>query len=185
MTICQCELYCAARPNRSESENVDGTSVGDSEARHSFPTRALVTNAVPFRLGDGLPPDLTPLLFDSTIDAPVLAGREIKALFSDSGGERKHGEAVTDPNTKRRREQQAAGRDKHTPTKKETGGGSWTRRLDPLEVGEILSYRHRLNDGHTVEVRIRGDTVGPDMLARAGLPADLSKLVVGFDGGED
>lgn len=164
---------------------MNGTSVGESGAPRSVATRALVTNVVPFRLEDGLPPDLTPLLFDAAIDAPILAGREVKALLSKSAGGKQGGEAVTYSNTKRGREQQPSGGFKHILANKEAGVGSWTRRLDPLEVGEILTYRHRVNDEHTVEVRIRGDAVESNGLARAGLPADLSKLVVGLDGGDD
>lgn len=43
-----------------------------------------MTNAVPFRLGHGLPQELGPLLFDSIADAAVLAGKQADDFLSSS-----------------------------------------------------------------------------------------------------
>ena len=65
----------------------------------------------------------------------------------------------------------------------------WTRKADPLGTGEVFSHisRGEQSDDDVVgaiEVRLRAGPLGVAELARAGLPKDVSALVVGVDGGD-
>lgn len=136
---------------------------------------------MPFHLENGLPAEVTPMLFDSVIDASVLAGRGEKSHPGESRSGGKGGDEGRDPKTKRATEKQAAGAGNHARTRGGEREGLWLRRVDPLAGGEILSYVQCASDGHSVEVRIRGAPLKSDELNKVRLPADLSRLVVEGD----
>lgn len=167
-------------PHSFESANTNDASPREAANRHA--TRVLVTNVVPFHLENGLPAEVTPILFDSIIDASVLAGGIEKPPPGESRSGGKGGDEGRDPKTKRGTEKQVAGAGKHARGRGEDREGLWMRRMDPLAGGEILSYVHCASDGNSVEVRIRGAPLKSYELANVRLQADLSKLVVEGDG---
>ncbi|CBJ48663.1 hypothetical protein Esi_0046_0019 [Ectocarpus siliculosus] len=156
------------------------TRVNDHEEDESSSpraTRAVVTNAVPFRLADGLPRELGPLLFEDTSDASLLAGDAAEDHPQSRGAKRKPEHprvTVSDPELVGSRPEEA---EEET---EEEEGYEWERKKDPRSAGKILSHTRRGSGPSeaAVEVRIRGETLGADQLARAGLPHDLFSLVV-------
>ncbi|CAM9435508.1 unnamed protein product [Ectocarpus sp. 6 AP-2014] len=156
------------------------TRVNDHEKAESSSrraTRAVVTNAVPFRLADGLPRELGPLLFEATSDASLLAGDAAENHPQSRGAKRKPEHlrvTVSDPELVGSRPEEA---EEET---EEEEGYKWESKKDPRSAGKILSHTRRGSGPSeaAVEVRIRGETLGADQLARAGLPHDLFGLVV-------
>ncbi|CAM9296384.1 unnamed protein product, partial [Laminaria digitata] len=168
-----------SRSNNHSSRTESSARRGDGD--DSVPRAiAIVTNAVPFRLGHGLPQELGPLLFDSIADAAVLAGKQADDFLSSSP------------------EKDALFPEKNalvpeTGTQKEGDGyqhdpgqgwvrDMWTRKAGPFGTGEVFSHVHRrLDDGgasSSIEVRLRAGPLSAAELAKAGLPKDVSALVV-------
>ena len=75
-----------ARPSRTNNCRAESASRedDDDDDHHDASTvpSAIVTNAVPFRLAQGLPRELGPLLFDANIDADILAGKKKRRNYS-------------------------------------------------------------------------------------------------------
>ncbi|CAM9270570.1 unnamed protein product [Ectocarpus fasciculatus] len=149
----------------------------DAESSLRRAARAVVTNAVPFRLADGLPRELGPLLFEGTSDASLLAGHAAEDRPQSRGAKRgpEHPRVtVSDPERDGPEPKEAEEKTQ------EEQGYEWESKTDPRSAGQILSHT-RLGSGPSeaaVEVRIRGETLGADQLTRAGLPHDLFDLVV-------
>lgn len=156
------------------------TRVNDHEEAESSShraTRAVVTNAVPFRLEDGLPQELGPLLFEDPSDASLLAGDAAESHPQPRGAKRRPEHprvTVSDPELVGSEPEEA---EEET---EEEQGYKWESKKDPRSAGQILSHTRRGSGPSeaAVEVRIRGETLGADQLARTGLPHDLFGLVV-------
>ena len=179
--------------SRSNDGRAESASHGHGDA--SIP-RAIVTNAVPFRLEDGLPRELGPLLFDANADGAVLAGKNdlISSPETDASNlnlnEQKDEEEHGLENGRGKQnwinlneQREDAG---WYGLRKERGKDIWTRKPDPLGTGEVFSHVREWLDGGgaCVEVRLRAGPLGAAELAKAGLPKDVSALVVGVDGGD-
>lgn len=161
--------------------------------------RAIVTTAVPFRLEHGLPRELGPLLFDADADADVLAGKadsfsssslETDALLSEMEALPGTDGSSSNLKEKKRKEDEEGDDDDGDYGLEEQGRGreKWTRKPHPLGAGDVLSHfvrgGGRLSDGDDggaacVEVRLRAAPLNAAQLAKAGLPKDVSALVVG------
>lgn len=115
------------------------------------PTRALVTNAVPFNLKEGLPRELGPLLFDPVADASVLAGGRLFLSPTRDGGPREKEE----PQHQHQHRQQQPHEDHpqdHNDRLNSRAGGTWTRRRDLT-----LAHGNAEIFARTVEVAVAGD----------------------------
>lgn len=143
----------------------------------AFPTRGLVTNAMPFRLEQGLPRELGPLLFDTTADAPILSGNVCRPPRAWSG----RGTTTAARESKR----EEADRPTEEVDEKIRGAApeEWVRSEDPRGAGEILSHVHKYGfsgSAGVVEVRTRGKPLDVEGLLKAGLPKESSSLVIGL-----
>lgn len=139
-----------------------GGSRATEEVLHQdMSTRVLVSNVIPFRLEEGLPPEVGPLLFDAEVDASVLVGDSYRP-----GG------------TQGKVNGQEHGGAEDT----EVTEGSWARRPDPFGAGDIWSHWHCAADGTNIEVRVRAGELAPEGLMRAGMSKDLSALIVSNGG---
>lgn len=153
-----------------------------------LPTRALVTNAVPFRMEHGLPHEVGAILFDPKTDHSILTGGAVCASPSESERhENRHalpGKGGTDSRTAEGGKKEEQGYQKNEKGEKEHGPKRemWVPKPDPIGTGEILTYAYRgFKGGEGVEVRIRGRSLEAKRLARAGVPKDLLALVVHHD----
>eukprot|EP00752_Nemacystus_decipiens_P012720 g11270.t1 len=143
---------------------------------------AVVTNVVPFRLVDGLPRELGPLLFDRKLVASLLAedvaDHRLASRDDARGRGGKQGETA---------EQGGAGScPGEAPAAGEAGDALWVRKKASASTGPVLSHVHRVDaaeGGGKVEVRIRGEPLDAETLAMAGLPQDMAALVVTADVG--
>ncbi|CAB1113868.1 unnamed protein product [Ectocarpus sp. CCAP 1310/34] len=167
----------AAPPERKQrhATRVNGHEEAKSSSHRA--TRAVVTNAVPFRLADGLPRELGPLLFDDTSDASLLAGDAAEYHPQSRVAKRRPEHplvTVSDP------ELDGSELEEVEEEAEEEHEYGWESKKDPRSAGQILSHTHRGSGPSeaAVEVRIRGETLSADQLARAGLPHDLFGLVV-------
>lgn len=136
---------------------------------------AVVTNVVPFRLADGLPRELGPLLFDKSVLASLLAGDAEHRPPSRDGGKRRKGKHTG--TTEREGADSSPG---ETPEDEETEEARWVRKKASNGTGQVLSHVHYVDaaEGGKVDVRIRGEPVDAETLATAGLPQDMVALVV-------
>lgn len=145
-----------------------GAEAPSSKSRHAH---AIVSNAVPFRLVDGLPRELGPLLFDETVDASLLGGRgECRPLSRGAKSEREKHPAGVEPD----------GKDSKMGEDQEGVEDDWVETEGPRGCGPVLSHIRRgcrPVEG-VVEVRLRAKPLDTKQLARAGLPQDMSALVV-------
>ncbi|CAM9752939.1 unnamed protein product, partial [Scytosiphon promiscuus] len=136
--------------------------------------RAVVSNAVPFRFADGLPRELGPLLFEATADASLLRGSSEHRLPSHGAGigRTKHSARVEpEGSSSNLGEVQEEGREEED---------LWESQEDPHGCGPVLSCRrrgYRPGEG-TVEVRLRAKPLDTKQMVSAGLPQDMSALVV-------
>lgn len=146
--------------------------------------RSVVSNVVPFRLIDGLPRELGPLLFSADDFSSLLSARDPDHPHHTSLGARrghaKHKTVAVETEGEDSMQNQEHG---------EEGGEEdeqkalWVRKKGPSGSGHVvLSHVHggAAADaaGTTVEVRICGESLGAGALARAGLPQDMSGLAV-------
>lgn len=152
-------------------EEEEGARWSQSATAH-----AVVSNAVPFHHADGLPRELGPLLFDETADASLLAGTaEPRPPSRGARGEDvKHPAAVMQEGGK---EEFESGEGQHG---EEGDNDLWVKKENPRSYGPVLTHVHgrtQPSEG-TVEVRLRGEPMDATQLARAGMPQDMSALVV-------
>ncbi|CAM9162797.1 unnamed protein product, partial [Hapterophycus canaliculatus] len=137
-------------------------------------SRVVVSNVVPFRLADGLPRELGPLLFEETADASLLGGgAEYRPPSRGTrNGREKHpaGDEPEGEDSVTREEQEG----------EEDEEDLWIDKEDPRGCGPMLSHVRRecRSVGGVVEVRLRAKSIDSRQLARAGLPQDMSALVV-------
>eukprot|EP00904_Undaria_pinnatifida_P000782 jgi/Undpi1/10704/HiC_scaffold_29.g13152.m1 len=205
-----------SRTNNCRAESASREDDDDDDDHHDASTvpSAIVTNAVPFRLAQGLPRELGPLLFDANIDADILAGKNIDPSPSEKEKSDSPAKKSTadDPSSPKRGKMDSSSpktdalelnpqeQQQEEEEEEEEGEGFglgqgwggreiWTRKADPLGTGEVFSHisRGEQSDDDVVgaiEVRLRAGPLGVAELARAGLPKDVSALVVGVDGGD-
>lgn len=147
----------------------------EAEASSHHAARAVVTNAVPFRLADGLPRQLGPLLFEDTSDASRLVGDPAENHPPSRGSKRGPEHPRVTVSNPELVDSEPGEAEEEAEEEYE-----WESKTDPRKAGKILSYTRRGcgPSEAAVEVRIRGETLGADNLARAGLPHDLFALVV-------
>lgn len=183
------DAWAAARRDGSVELGFDSAAFDvfvlpeDERAREAEVARerpaAVVTNVAPFRMAEGLPRELGPLLFDKILVASLLAEDEAD-----------HRPPSRDRARSRRGKQTGAAEQEgpdsspgKTAEGEEKEGSLWVKKKASDGTGPVLSHVYRVGDGEggNVEVRIRGEPVDTETLAMAGLPQDMAALVVAAD----
>lgn len=167
----------AAAGKRAAARHDDGKAPSSS----SGGARAVVTNVVPYRLNDGLPRELGPLLFSDNEVASLLAGDPDHHHHPPSRGARRGRAKQTMAVEPEEAHSSPAENHEHEEKEEEEEEALlWVRKKDPSSSGQVLSHVHRgvAADAGTVEVRIRGESLDVGALARVGLPQDMSALAV-------
>lgn len=175
----------AARHDRvKSSENGSG-----SRTSNNSNAPAVVFNVVPFRLGDGLPRELGPLLFSADdVSSLLSAGSPDHHRPPSRGARRGHAKQKTvaaEPEGGGSRPVQTQEHEEEEEREEEEKKEVlWVKRKDPSGSGHvILSHIHcgpaaAGAAGTAVEVRIRGEPLDVGALAKVGLPQDMSELAV-------
>lgn len=176
---------------RAAARHDHGTALKRSSSNSSGSSssaRAVVSNVVPFRLVDGLPRELGPILFSADeISSIVSAGDPDHQRPPSRGARRGHARqkaVAVEPEAAGSNPKENQEHVEEDDGEEEQKESLWARKKDPSGSGHvILSHVHRGAaadaEGTAVEVRIRGESsdVG-GALARSGLPQDMSGLVV-------
>lgn len=180
--------------NRAAARHDHGKSSKSGSSRSSDSAPAVVFNVVPFRLVDGLPRELGPLLFSADeISSLISVGGPDDHRPPSRGARRGHAKQKTvaaepegaDSSPAQTREHEEEGREEEGREEEEKKEVLWVKRKDPSGSGHVvLSHIHRGAEaaddaaGTAVEVRIRGEPLDVGGLAKVGLPQDMSELAV-------
>eukprot|EP00903_Cladosiphon_okamuranus_P007920 g7648.t1 len=167
------------RPWEEEEEEDEGqaAAAAATAGKKRCSSAAVVTNVLPFRLADGLPRELGPLLFDKKLVASLSAeGDDVDRRPPSRDGERRRRAGEQAGTTVEQQEGPDSSPGSETLEEEETGDALWVRKKASNGAGPVLSHVHSV--GGKVEVRIRGEPLDAETLAMAGVPQDMAALVV-------